>query len=84
MKKLLGIVVLGLMWCNVVFAGMSYWQRTNFNISHYLKNGWSITSVNSFKGWKNDETIYTLQKENLIISCKVTNFNTEKCYKPEN
>ena len=43
-----------------------------------------ITFVTSFKGWSNDETIYTLQKQNLIVSCKVRNFKYETCRAPVN
>ena len=82
MKKLLGIVVLGLLWSSAALADNHRWKKSDIRISDYLKNGWSVTFVNAFKGWKNDETIYTLQKDQSIVSCKVINNRLEQCYEP--
>ena len=84
MRRIILIIFASLMFANIGFAKDFKWEKTDFNISHYLKNGWTITFVNSFKGWSNNETIYTLQKQNLIISCKVRNFTYETCRVPVN
>ena len=81
-KKLLSILILSLFWYNISFADDHRWENSDLKINDYLKKGWSITYVNAFKGWKNDEIIYTLQKDRSIVSCKVKNFRLEKCYKP--
>ena len=75
-------MVLGLLWCNISLADNHRWKKSDIRISDYLKNGWSVTFVNAFKGWKNDETIYTLQKDQSIVSCKVINNRLEQCYEP--
>ena len=82
MKKLLGIIVLGLLLMTNANADGHRWEDSDLKISDYLKKGWSITFVNAFKGWSNDEIVYTLQKDRSIVSCKVTKFRFEKCYKP--
>ena len=68
MKKLLGIVVLGLMWCNVGFADekpkISY-NSVNENI---IKYGWKIKSIKSFS----EMEIYTLTKGKWIMKCRIT------------
>ncbi len=84
MRNFLLIIVLSIFWCTVSFAKDFNWIRTDYNTNYYLKNGWTLKFVNSFKGWHNDETIYTFQKQNMIVSCKVRNFREEACHKPEN
>jgi hypothetical protein len=82
MKKLLGIIVLGLLLMTNANADGHRWEDSDLKISDYLKKGWSITFVNAFKGWSNDEIVYTLQKDRSIVSCKVRKFRLEQCYKP--
>ena len=72
MKKLLGVLVLGLLWCNVGIAddkenlpkyGKDYtniYPQLNNNIINY---GWKIKSVKM----TNDKAIYTLSKNKWII-----------------
>ena len=68
MKKLLGIVVLGLLWCNIGFAedkkelkwDIDYSSDLNGNIINY---GWKIKSVRK----TNDKEIYILNKNNWIM-----------------
>ena len=72
MKKVLGILVLVLMWCNVGFAedkkelkwGIDYSSDLNGNIINY---GWKIKSVKI----TNDKAIYTLSKNKWIMYCVV-------------
>ena len=76
MKKLLGIVVLGLLWCSVGVAddkknlpkyGKDYTHTSpelNNNIINY---GWKIKSVKM----TNDKAIYTLSKNKWIMYCVV-------------
>ena len=85
MKKLLGIIVLSLLWCNVAFVAEKDWIKTDYNINYYLKNNWSLTFVNAIESGNSNAVFYTLQKSKLIISCKLnwhTHFS-EKCYKPK-
>ena len=67
MKKLLGIVVLGLLWCNVGFAedkeNLPKYGEDYTNISPQLNNniinyGWKIKSIRK----TNDKEIYILNK----------------------
>ena len=83
MKNSLSIIIFSLLWCNVAFAAEKDWIKTDHNISYYLKKDWALTFVNAFKGFNDDEVIYTLQKERSIISCEQNNRRLEKCYKPK-
>ena len=44
MKKFLGIVVLGLLWCNVGFAetkdSVNYYTKQNYKIIKYVSDGY--------------------------------------------
>ena len=72
MKKILGILFLGLLWCNVGFADdkkelkafKDYSYDLNDNIINY---GWKIKSVRK----TNDKEIYILNKNNWIMYCVV-------------
>jgi len=76
MKKLLGILVLGLLWCNVGFAddkkNLPKYGEDYTNISPELNNniinyGWKIKSVRK----TNDKEIYILNKNKWIMYCVV-------------
>jgi len=75
-KKLLGILLLGLLWCNVSFAvGVDY-----NSLNENLKKGYKITKETSSQKIKT----FTLKNEkNEVIICTVT-FLTEstKCWMP--
>ena len=89
MKKIISIVIASFMFCNIGFAekeGLN-WIKTDYTISHYLKNGWALTFV--------DNNDYTLQTSKSIISCRVAGgstikkakgvrleYKTSKCFKP--
>ena len=72
MKKLLGILVLGLLWCNVGIAeiktpklNQDYSDRDlNLNI---LKYNWKIDKVRS----TNEADIYILKKDKWMLYCIV-------------
>ena len=83
-KKILSIIIFSLLWCNVAFAAVKDWIKTDHNISYYLKKDWALTFVNAFKGFSDDEVVYTLQRSKLIISCKTrgSKHRRETCYKP--
>ena len=83
MKKLLWILVLGLLWCNVSVAADTDWVKTDHNIAYYMLDGWTIIFVNAYKGFNDDEIVYTLQKNSDIISCDRNGRNYETCYKPK-
>ena len=78
MKKIIGVVIASFMFCNIGFAERD-WIKTDYTISYYLKNDWTLTFVNAFKGFNDDEVIYTLQKSKSIISCEQNGRNFEKC-----
>ena len=84
MKKIILLVFISLMFSNIGFAKDFKWEKTDFNISHYLKNGWTITFVNSLVVSGDGQTVYTLQRQKLIVSCKVRNFRYETCRVPVN
>tara|TARA_B110000211_G_C13813444_1_gene435973 strand:+ start:13 stop:276 length:264 start_codon:yes stop_codon:yes gene_type:complete len=67
MKKLLGILVLGLLWCNVGFAGELTGTET---ISQLLDKGYKIINEDSSKA-----TLYmkhfTLRKKSSLVICTV-------------
>jgi hypothetical protein len=67
MKKLLGIVVLGLLWCNVGFADQP--------VKVLMQEGYKITKEELFtiKGF--GLKIITLQKKNGYAICTI-NLNT--------
>jgi|TARA_R110000787_G_scaffold282474_1_gene394353 hypothetical protein len=67
MKKLLGIIVLGLLWCNNGFAGELTGTET---ISQLLDKGYKIINEDSSKA-----TLYmkhfTLRKKSSLVICTV-------------
>jgi hypothetical protein len=83
MKKIISLVIASFMFCNIGFAERA-WVKTDYTISYYLKNDWALTFVNAFKGFSDDEVVYTLQRSKLIISCKTrgSKHRRETCYKP--
>ena len=76
LKKLLGIVVLGLLWCNVGFADEIDYNSLNENI----KKGYKITKETSSQKIKT----FTLKNgKNEVVICVVylADHDTE-CWKP--
>ena len=65
MKKLLGIVVLGLLWCNVGFAD-------ELTVNSLLKNGYKISKDETIKlGEMQAMKIITLTKGNSKYLCSI-------------
>jgi len=92
MKKLLGIVVLGLLWCNVGVAE-SFCEKYPENdickkklyspLNDLLKDGYKITSEELVKGENWLVTIFVLKKRSSIVTCKVDHFyKTTTCRAP--
>ena len=80
MKKILGIIVLGLLLSGNAYAEYVEFEILNHNINYLVKKGYKITFVN------NDEerqVYYTLEKDNDVILCHV-DIAAKKtwCYKP--
>ena len=84
MKKLLGIVVLGLLWCNVGSADVPW---DDFDVKSLNENltthGWKIDSVKQVSIYKEPYDIYILKKRGWILYCKIelSNLDTD-CYTP--
>ena len=70
MKKLLGIVVLGLLLSGKTFAGDFYLKQTTPAV--LMELGFKLYSINTLP--ENDEydLVYTFVKDKNITSCKVT------------
>ena len=87
MKKLLAILVLGLLWCNVGFGEeqnflkkLPKWDHTDLNMN-VIEYGWKIKSSKmitypseTIKGRLPLE-IYTLRKGNWILKCLIRYMN---------
>jgi len=85
MKKLLGMMVLGLLWCNV---GVAEWTIPKLppeenksaktgKINALLKEGFKITNEATIEG----EKVFTLRKGKTLIVCWVRKTRT-KCRTP--
>ena len=70
MKKLLGIVVLCLLWCNVGFAEEPNYDRKsiNKNINEY---GWKHKNKTMEKYGKDPMEIHTLTNKNWTLKCSI-------------
>jgi hypothetical protein len=72
MKKLLGILVLGLLWCNVGFADVTspppQFDEKSLN-KNILKHGWKVKSMTD--GGLLATEIYTLTKDKWMLICTV-------------
>ncbi len=66
MKKLLGIVVLGLLWSNISFADDKKEKKL---MNDYLDDGWDISKKVDID--ENGLRTYTLKKRNNIVLCHV-------------
>ena len=93
MKKLLGILVLSLLWCSNVGFAASFCEeypkdpdckkKIYSPLNDYLKDGYKITSEELVKGEKWLITIFVLKKRGSIVTCKVDHFNRNTfCRKP--
>tara|TARA_B100001175_G_C18908811_1_gene356829 strand:+ start:67 stop:318 length:252 start_codon:yes stop_codon:yes gene_type:complete len=66
MKKLLGIVVLCLLWCNVGFA-----EKINQSMQELLNNNYKITKEELIKWDRYAHKVFTLKKRKNVIVCSV-------------
>ena len=78
-KKLLGILVLGLLWCNVGVA------ETKDSVNHYTKANYKIIEYRSVGDGAFQ--VITLEKRGHIIICTVRfrtklNYGGTKCFEP--
>ena len=65
MKKLLGIVVLGLLWCGITYAEESKPKYAAYSLNkNIIEHGWKIKS----KRFTSERDIYTLTKGKWILS----------------
>ena len=63
MKKLLSIIVLGLLWCNVGFA------ETKDSVNYYTKQNYKIIEYRSV--YEGRFQVITLKKGGHVIICSV-------------
>ncbi len=95
MKKLLGIVVLGLLVCSNVNAGHSEWYHDDdATVNSLTQDGWKLFSSNTVatshvQGEIRTTTYYTLTKGREVLTCIVDSgsdlFNSDRivrCFKP--
>ena len=79
MKKLLGILVLGLLWCNVGFA-----ETTN-SVNHYTKQNYKIIKQTTVADGAFQ--VFTLEKRGHVVICSVrfkgiSGYRGTRCYEP--
>ena len=79
MKKLLGIVVLGLLWCNVGVA------ETKDSVNHYTNQNYKI--IRQTTVGDGAFQVFTLEKRGHVIICSVkfkgtTGYRGTRCYEP--
>jgi len=83
MKKVIGILVLGLLWCNVGFA-----ERMNKSMKELLNDNYKITKEELVVFDRYAHKIFTLKKGRNVIVCSVKIYkssgvaNTSSCMTP--
>ena len=70
MKKLLAIVVLVLMWCNVGFSEEPTFDYSDMN-KNIIEHGWKVKKSTMTKLKDAPVEIYTLTKGNWILKCQI-------------
>ena len=66
MKKLLGIVVLGLLWCNVSFSEFEPIEEMK-GLNYFLKKSYKITNEETLKSGNGN---FGIKIFTLIIFCR--------------
>ena len=66
MKKVIGILVLGLLWCNVGFA-----ERMNKSMKELLNDNYKITKEELVLFDRYSHKIFTLKKGRNVIVCSI-------------
>ena len=87
MKKLLGILVLGLLWCSASFAEEKIklpeeWVPVTVN--SLVKKGFKIIDVQEVVTLKGPVLLYTLQKSKEVFLCRVVGLggHETRCFMP--
>ena len=70
MKKILGIVVLVLMWCNVGFSEEPTFEKRYMN-ENIIEHGWKVKKSTMTILKSAPVEIYTLTKGNWILKCQI-------------
>ena len=80
MKKIIGIIFVSLMFCNIGFANTPVdFEILNYNVNDLTKRGYKITFVNG----EESNLYYTLEKDNDVVVCQLyMSSNKTYCYKP--
>ena len=76
MKKLLGIVVLGLLLSSRTFAGDFYFKETTPLV--LVELGYKLSSTVSLPYEDKHDIVYTFVKDKSIVSCKVALTSSSK------
>ena len=71
MKKILGIVVLVLIWCNVGFSEEPTFEKEYMN-KNIIEHGWKVKKSTMTKVKTTPAEIYTLTKGTWILKCQIT------------
>ena len=68
MKKLLGILVLGLLWCGITYAEESIPKYASYSLNkNIIEHGWKVKSKRS----TSEKDIYTLTKGKWMLVCQI-------------
>ena len=81
MKKILGVIFLSLALSGSAYAGIWSSKKSELLMHDYLNDGWELKFVNTVM----DHALYyvfTLQKKNKVVVCKIKNNHQEKCIEP--
>ena len=76
MKKLLGILVLGLLWCSVAFSV----SKTDFTIKQIVEMGFKLTHVTNEGRSGDSKTVLVFEKGKEIYICDFYDAKDIKCY----
>ena len=76
MKKLLGIIVLSLLLSGNVYGD----EFKDKNLNDHVKQGFKIIFVNHHVNF--DSMYYTLEKDNVVVVCRVKHSKNTDCFKP--
>ena len=81
MKKILGIIVLGLLWSSFALAVKIEMMPEGTSVNSLLKDGWKLHSTDVASDSGQVGLFYNLIKGKNIITCGLTD-GTVQCFKP--
>ena len=86
MKKAIGIIILGLLWCSFSNAGELKELPNDTTVNSLLQNGWKLYSTNAVatsdaKGYTTSAVYYTLTKGREVVTCALSSGKV-RCWKP--